>query len=165
MQQIKTTVGSTLDTKKRIFQHPTSGSDVKKLPPVPRLSSLGTLGFKKNSQPTASSSSSSTLVVQAPPKAPNEPLFSDLNETADSPSSYHDMQVDIPSASTEQFSNQRVRPDGCVYCKFLIKCLIPHLTSSVLESAPLDPAPSANPANLIDPATIDDFLEGIIPDP
>ena len=99
MRQTKTTSGSTLDTKNRIFQNPTTSSDLKKLPPPPRRSSFGTLGFKKKLQPTPSNIN--TLVEQAPPKPPNDPLFSDLNEIVDSPSSYHDMQADISISATD----------------------------------------------------------------
>ena len=124
MRQTKTTSGSTLDTKNRIFQNPTTSSDAKKLPPPPRRGSLGNLGFKKKPQSTPSNSSA--LVEQEPPKPSNEPLFSDI---VDSPSSYHDMQADISASPSD---NQHAHTTAYVLNNILLSSSPPYIDHPVL---------------------------------
>lgn len=103
---------------------------MKKLPPPPRRSSLGTLAFKKKPQPTTSNSG--TLVEQEPPKPTKEPLFSDLNKTVDSPSSYHDMQADIPISPADQMPKQQALPIAYVLYIILLSKCSPHNDHSVV---------------------------------
>jgi hypothetical protein len=73
------------------LQNATGGLKTKPVPPS-RKSSLVKLGFKKN----LPSTSGNDMRPEPEFKPLQEPLFSDLNEISGSPTSYHNIQDNIP---------------------------------------------------------------------
>jgi hypothetical protein len=119
---------------------------------------LAALGFKKN-LPLPSGSGSRT----EPEAKPQEPLFSDLNDISASPTSYHNMQDDIPHpearhSAQHDLPSPEARSDS-LYPMIHYLCTIFRL----MMSPP--PMQSADPSRLVDSETVDDFLAQILPRP